>query len=527
MAKVTDFGIAKAVSNSTITAFGTTIGSVHYFSPEHAKGGYTDAKSDLYSLGIVMYEMLTGRVPFDADTPVSVALMQVQEEPIEPMKLNPQIPISVDHIILKAMQKSPNDRYASATDMLIDLSTALKRPDDDFVVFAHKPNDYQTQRISTLYDIDEKAIPVRNEQENRKEYNNRNKKENKFFAFFKNHVIISVILIGILLFGLALGGTILFMNVTKDKEAYIPNLVTNTSGDRLTLEEAQKIFDDTAFKSELQVKYELSKEVEPGYVIRQDPEYSTINNKRMKLTQEFTIWVSEDRKKIETPSNKDIVGKEKDEVLEKLAELGFTNVKVEEKNHATLKAGLVIELSSEEKEQYADDEIIVYVSSGDGKVDVPDVLGKTEKEAKTELKDAGFKVKVKYDLNKSKEDGIVLKQSATKADEGSTITITVNKYPKDVSASVTIDVASLIGYTEKTDEDGNVITPETVLVSVFVYNEDGEGLKDKSSKVLENTKEFKVDFEGHGEVTIEVSIGDGYKESFTMNLDKEKSKIIK
>ena len=317
------------------------------------------------------------------------------------------------------------------------------------------------------------------------------------------------------------------MNVTKDKEAYIPNLVTNTSGDRLTLEEAQKIFDDTAFKSELQVKYELSKEVEPGYVIRQDPEYSTINNKRMKLTQEFTIWVSEERKKIETPSNKDIVGKEKDEVLEKLAELGFTNVKVEEKNHATLKAGLVIELSSEEKEQYADDEIIVYVSSGDGKVDVPDVLGKTEKEAKTELKDAGFKVKVKYDLNKSKEDGIVLKQSATKADEGSTITITVNKYPKDVSASVTIDVASLIGYTEKTDEDGNVITPETVLVSVFVYNEDGEGLKDKSSKVLENTKEFKVDFEGHGEVTIEVSIGDGYKESFTMNLDKEKSKIIK
>ena len=84
MAKVTDFGIAKAVSNSTITAFGTTIGSVHYFSPEHARGRNTDAKSDIYSLGVVMYEMLTGRVPFDADTPVSVALMQVQDDPIEP-----------------------------------------------------------------------------------------------------------------------------------------------------------------------------------------------------------------------------------------------------------------------------------------------------------------------------------------------------------------------------------------------------------------------------------------------------------
>ena len=99
MAKVTDFGIAKAVSNSTITAFGTTIGSVHYFSPEHARGGYTDAKSDIYSLGIVMYEMLTGKVPFDADTPVSVALKQVQEEPVEPIKYNENIPIGVNRII--------------------------------------------------------------------------------------------------------------------------------------------------------------------------------------------------------------------------------------------------------------------------------------------------------------------------------------------------------------------------------------------------------------------------------------------
>ena len=80
VAKVTDFGIAKAVSNSTITAFGTTIGSVHYFSPEHARGGYTDAKSDIYSLGVVMYEMLTGKVPFDADTAVSIALKHMQEE---------------------------------------------------------------------------------------------------------------------------------------------------------------------------------------------------------------------------------------------------------------------------------------------------------------------------------------------------------------------------------------------------------------------------------------------------------------
>ena len=133
IAKVTDFGIAKAVSNSTITAFGTTIGSVHYFSPEHARGGYTDAKSDIYSLGVVMYEMVTGKVPFDADTPVSVALKHMQEEPIEPIKLNSRIPVAVNQIILKAMKKDASLRYASATEMIKDLSLALKNPSGKFV----------------------------------------------------------------------------------------------------------------------------------------------------------------------------------------------------------------------------------------------------------------------------------------------------------------------------------------------------------------------------------------------------------
>ena len=108
IAKVTDFGIAKAVSNSTITAFGTTIGSVHYFSPEHARGGFTDAKSDLYSLGVVLYEMVTGKVPFDADTPVSVALKHMQEKPEEPVEVNPNVPIAVNNIIMKALQKDTN-----------------------------------------------------------------------------------------------------------------------------------------------------------------------------------------------------------------------------------------------------------------------------------------------------------------------------------------------------------------------------------------------------------------------------------
>ena len=148
IAKVTDFGIAKAVSNSTITAFGTTIGSVHYFSPEHARGGFTDAKSDLYSLGVVMYEMLTGKVPFDADTPVSVALKHMQEKPVEPKELNENIPQVVNDIIMKAMQKDINLRYQSATEMVKDLNTALKNPDENFVHIGNNVG-AATQRIST------------------------------------------------------------------------------------------------------------------------------------------------------------------------------------------------------------------------------------------------------------------------------------------------------------------------------------------------------------------------------------------
>ena len=147
IAKVTDFGIAKAVSNSTITAFGTTIGSVHYFSPEHARGGFTDSKSDLYSLGVVMYEMLTGRVPFDADTPVSVALKHMQEEPKPPIESNEKIPTAVNEIILKAMRKDTNLRYQSASEMLRDLNAALKNPDGDFVDNKEYQTDMPTQKI--------------------------------------------------------------------------------------------------------------------------------------------------------------------------------------------------------------------------------------------------------------------------------------------------------------------------------------------------------------------------------------------
>ncbi|WP_336786226.1 Stk1 family PASTA domain-containing Ser/Thr kinase [Paenibacillus sp. MMO-177] len=124
--KVTDFGIARAVTSSTITQTGSVVGSVHYFSPEHAKGISTGEKSDLYSLGIVLYQMLTGKLPFFGESPISVALKHLQEEFEEPRKVNPHIPQSVENVILRAMRKNPNERYQSAREMLHDLDTCLK-----------------------------------------------------------------------------------------------------------------------------------------------------------------------------------------------------------------------------------------------------------------------------------------------------------------------------------------------------------------------------------------------------------------
>ncbi|WP_219837724.1 Stk1 family PASTA domain-containing Ser/Thr kinase [Paenibacillus sp. R14(2021)] len=124
--KVTDFGIARAVTSSTITQTGSMVGSVHYFSPEHAKGSATGEKSDLYSLGIVLYQMVTGKLPFLGESPISIALKHLQEHFAEPKELNPYIPQSVENVILKAMRKNQNERYASASEMLLDLETCLQ-----------------------------------------------------------------------------------------------------------------------------------------------------------------------------------------------------------------------------------------------------------------------------------------------------------------------------------------------------------------------------------------------------------------
>ena len=289
IAKVTDFGIAKAVSNSTITAFGTTIGSVHYFSPEHARGGYTDAKSDLYSLGVVLYEMVTGRVPFDADTPVSVALKHMQEEPIPPIEQNHNLPEAINKIILKSLKKDPMLRYQTATELLQDLRTALKNPSGDFIDDSEYDPTAKTQKISTdQYNRVNKAS---------------GKKENKFMTFVKQHKALSVFIGLILLFFIAFGGTLLILNLTNPKEVELPNLVG------LTREEAEQKVKEAKLIFEVESE-EYNADVEENRVISQDPTYVQ-NYNRVKQKSTVKVVISKGTEKTTVPNVK---GKEKEEL---------------------------------------------------------------------------------------------------------------------------------------------------------------------------------------------------------------------
>ena len=161
LAKITDFGIAKAATSSTINANSSSMGSVHYFSPEHARGGYTDEKSDIYSLGIVLYEMVTGKLPFDGDSPVSIAMKHLKEPPVEPIELVPEIPKGLNDIILKALQKEVSSRYSNAQEMYNELQSILKDPNNKNIGISRLEDGNSTQKVPRVSSTTTRISPVR------------------------------------------------------------------------------------------------------------------------------------------------------------------------------------------------------------------------------------------------------------------------------------------------------------------------------------------------------------------------------
>ena len=493
VAKVTDFGIAKAVSNSTITAFGTTIGSVHYFSPEQAKGGYTDAKSDIYSLGVVMYEMLTGQVPFDADTSVSVALMHMQEKPVPPIEINKNIPTALNDIILKAMQKEPMARYQTAAEMISDLRRALKEPNGEFV--EEEMNDGLTRRMDAITDdmLDKKG--------------DNKKKKGKLVLYFEKHPKmkgVAIVLLCVVLFVLAFGGTALVSKITTPKEVQIPNLVGKTEEE--AKEELAKI---NVKYNKINEKY--SSEVEAGKIISQEPGYSI--NFKIKEKSTVNVIIS---KGTETTTVPKVIGMKYDDAVAALEDAKLTVEKVEEASK-TVEAGIVIsqEIAANTTAN-AGDVVKIHVSTGITQVEVPSVLGKTEVEAKQILADKKFKVEIKTTSDTSKENGVVVEQSVNagkEIDEESTITITVNKFEETKEAKLRINVKSLTGgYSESTNST-DVVKTKKLTVKV------GED-KVWEENVDLNTTNKEITVSGKGTITVRVYLNDVLqKRQFDINLN--------
>ena len=507
-AKVTDFGIAKAVSNSTITAFGTTIGSVHYFSPEHARGGYTDAKSDLYSLGVVLYEMVTGRVPFDADTPVSVALKHMQEKPVPPIELNPAIPQSLNDLILKAMEKDPNMRYSTATEMIEDLDKILKNPEAEVGV------------------VDKSQARARRIQQEENQTNqSKSAKFKKYLEEHKGVKIALIVAIFLIVFIASIGITLGVLNSGKPKDILLPNF-TN-----LTLDEAKAKAEEVKLNLNVsEEKYDV--QIEEGKIISQDPKYQP--NYTVKEGSTVNVVVSKGQEIVKVTK---LVGKTKDEARKELKDLGL-EMEIEEVNSDDVEPGIVIEQDKQEGEEVlAGTKIKLKVSLGIEKVEVPDLAGLSEDEAKAKITEAKLKwIRTDKIKDSSKGTGVVEQNISPKSmvDKNTEISITINEYQKITQGTINIDVAALTGYTPKykkvedgKDEDGKtkykdvLIPPEKVKIKVTVNDE-----QVTEQEVSEDEKALQVNFDGEGTVRIKVIIDGSTKKTVDMNLNSETTKNI-
>ncbi len=517
VAKVTDFGIAKVSTTATITNFGNTMGSVHYFSPEHAKGGYTDEKSDIYSLGVVMYEMATKKLPFDADSPVSVALKHIQEEPVPPKDINPKVSDQINKIILKCMAKSTMDRYKNATDLLDDLNMALRNPNGTKTSFSaleagktqvipiitreqEEQNKVLNLRmrqprrmsvVSSKEDIDVKENEELDDNVSVKK-DKKNPKKNK--KLVKIYLITAAILIVIIVsfFGVKIYNKIKRDNLAN-QQIQIPNLVNQKYDDVVTTYSEQGI---TINK----VKEDYDNEIEEGYIISQTPNADTTT-----ADKTISVVVSKGKKMVVVP---DVTGQDFKVAKYQLEEtLGFV-IEKEEITSDTVAEGLVISQDpAKDSEAAYGSTVHVKVSIGDGKAKVimPSVLGKTEEDAKKAITDLKLTVKVETGEDKTKDNGVVISQSYPQNQElkeGDLVTITVNKLM--VSKTVTLDLLELQGGTLPED------TTKNIAVKV-VGSIDGSATNtyyDKELPVTQEKATFTIN--GYTSATLQIYI-DGVK----------------
>ena len=377
--KVTDFGIARGnASNDTLNMGESTMGSVHYFSPEQARGGYTDAKSDIYSLGVVMYELITGRLPFDGDTPIAIAIKHIQQPPVNPKEYNVSIPLAVESIILKAMSKEQSKRYQSAEEMLADLYAAQVMPD---VVPQIQPQTATSDTIKLTED-DQREILKQERELKEEEYQNyrrpksskkpqQPKKQNtapEDPGSTKKAVLLAILTAFLILGIVAFSAVALLGGCGKSVE--VPDLVGKMYDD--VVEE----YKDEDFTITIE-QYVESDKYEPGYITDQTPK----GNKTTRSLKEIKVKVVRDSESFIMGDFKGHTPYEMRKALSsEIKEYKITFDEVEEDSDDVEKGKIIKTIPATGSKVKKGATVTVYVSNGNMKM--PNIIGCTLKDAK-------------------------------------------------------------------------------------------------------------------------------------------------
>ncbi|MBQ6846139.1 MAG: Stk1 family PASTA domain-containing Ser/Thr kinase [Oscillospiraceae bacterium] len=387
--KVADFGIARAANNTTTVNSGSyAVGSAHYLSPEQARGGYTDNRSDIYSFGVVMYELFTGSLPFDAEESIGVVMQHINEEPLPPSEVNPEISPGIEAIIMRAMCKEQRLRYANAAEILEDLVTVYQNPGVN---------------PATLNAAGEEIEVRKNNFGNGKgrSSSSSRKKKNKM----RKSIIAAVL---ITLFVVVFGGLGIYTISTghipffdTGKEYEIPDFMGMTFDEAAYLAERSS---NNNVKFTVSIKEEVFSDEEKGTVIEQNPD----GGFKIKQSREIKLKISRGPVLIKLS---DYSGKDFKETLAMLEEKGL-KVTVEEEDNSTYAEGIIIRhLPSEGTQMGEGDEITLYVSKGAENTYVPNVVGKKEGDASAEIERWGLQFKIKEEASDSVAKGEVIRQS--------------------------------------------------------------------------------------------------------------------
>lgn len=459
--KVTDFGIAKVASSATINT-SASMGSVHYISPEQARGGYSDERSDIYSLGITLFEMLTGTVPFDGDSAVSVAVQHIQDSIPLPSQLVEGVPVSVDKIVLKCTQKKTDRRYQSAAELIVDLKKSLVMPDEDFVRMGsaydsvlkkdeeeYNPDGDELLTESEGHDLDDDNDDTDDElleNDSDKDEDIDDERNDKLELVMKCIGIgIAVIILMITIFvviKLVGNGKNTAKNNKTSVEATTVNTANNNSSDMVEVPEVVGMTKEDAIKALNKLGLGYKAVTQSSDTVAEDCVISQGNVGGSKVEKNsqivLTISTGKENKEVTVPNVK---GKSEQEAKEAIEAANLV-ASVDYQYSDSVEAGNVIKYSPSGSVAEGST-VTIHVSRGKKvtNVSVPNVLGMSESLASQTLDSANLKVTVKYETSSKAEYGTVTSQTPYSAGDsvpsGTTITIYVSHYQQTAQQTTT------------------------------------------------------------------------------------------